>query len=199
MQKGRLVAIFLSLLWDCTNCIDIVSCEQYSIDQLRSLSSTGIFESLELLEAKHSESKEGLYHKLCSLDVVMDSSHLVNPPFTTKVTVMEDLESGERSLAVEDLPVMRDDAIEDFWLKDAKNHLARKESLLADLQTTYVATSLTKLDPELDLQSSAALRAFLKASPDDAKLQRDIMQVLDRRLARLVEWEKQAGVAARNL
>jgi hypothetical protein len=67
--------------------------------------------------------QEGIFHNNTFLTLELASPHLLDAASSLHdVIVMADLDDGVRSFAIDEFPVMDEDAIEEFWIRKVEQH-----------------------------------------------------------------------------
>ena len=78
----------------------------------------------------------GVFHFNFFLNIELASPHLKDGhPFTThEVMVMRNLDDGVLSFAIDEFPVMEEDAIEEFWIRKVEQHKKNREASFAEME-----------------------------------------------------------------
>ena len=96
----------------------IVESASFAVSELRLLSESGIYETLELVRVHYGAAQVGTFHNNTYLTLELASPYLLDAKTTLHdVIVMKDLDDGVRSFAIDEFPVMEEDAIERFWIE----------------------------------------------------------------------------------
>ena len=92
---------------------------QFVVQDLRSLSDSGIYETLVLERVIDAHAQEGIFHHNIFLTLELSSPYFAGNHSTSihEVMVMDSLEDGVWSFAIDEFPVMDEDAIEAFWIQ----------------------------------------------------------------------------------
>lgn len=114
--------------------LDADGAARFAITELRKLSDSGVYESIELARVASAEAKVGVYHTNWFLRCVLASEHFKGgaPTIERDVIVMEDLEDGGLSFAIDEFPEMDDDAVEAFWIQKVERERAERERTFAE-------------------------------------------------------------------
>ena len=74
--------------------------------------------------------QKGVYHTNTFLQVELESPHLLGGiPYTMhELIVMEALDDGAKSFAIDEFPVMDPEAVEEFWMRMVRLFLSSFES-----------------------------------------------------------------------
>lgn len=112
-----------------------VTAASFVLEELRNLSDSGIYETIELKSIKAAFSQKGVFHDNIHLTLELSSPHLVDGPSSThSVMVMTSLEDGVQSFAIDDFPVMDEDAVEEFWIKRVEARRRLREESFARIE-----------------------------------------------------------------
>jgi hypothetical protein len=113
----------------------------FFLRELRRLSESGIYETLDLvaihqasMQVSHTTHaplsgrpiervQDGVFHKNTLMTVELSSPHLLEASSSLHdVIVMTDLDDGVKSFAIDEFPVMDEDAIEEFYERRVMEH-----------------------------------------------------------------------------
>ena len=113
--------------------LDADGAARFALTELRKLSDSGVYESIDLVRVASAEAKVGVYHTNWFLRCVLASEHFKGgaPTIERDVIVMEDLEDGGLSFAIDEFPEMNDDAVEAFWIQKVERERAERERTFA--------------------------------------------------------------------
>ena len=129
---------------------------QFAVEELRGLSDSGVFTTLSLARVHSAESGRGVFHHNWFFTVDLSSPHLLGGAPTSRhdIVVMESLEDGVRSFAIDEFPDMEPDAIEAHWQVMVEEHKRKREVSFAriereELELDAQAVGIADLDAEL--------------------------------------------------
>ena len=114
---------------------EIVEATTYALSELRKLSESNIYETLELKRIVKAESGTGVFHSNTFLSVELASPYLASESKVVPVelVVMKNLADGSRTVAVDEFPRFDEDAVEAFWIKMTEDHRERREKTFAKI------------------------------------------------------------------
>ena len=112
---------------------------RFSVEELKKLSSSGVYETLELQRVLSASAGEGVFHYNYLLDIEVASRHLKdNVVSKHRVLVMCNLEDGSLSLAIDDFPAMAEEAIESFWVARVESHRRSRAASFRSMELEWL-------------------------------------------------------------
>ncbi|ETV88989.1 hypothetical protein H257_00407 [Aphanomyces astaci] len=116
------------------NDADIVLAANFAVDELRKLSDTGIYTTLDLAQIKDASIQVGQFHINTFLQLELASPHykscLATESFS--VVVMKSTIDDVLSFAIDTFPVMDEAAIETFWIDMVERKRAARDAVFAN-------------------------------------------------------------------
>ena len=109
---------------------------QFAMDELKKLSDSGVYETLSLHKIASAATQTGVFHFNYFLQLEMASPHFKDgaPSAAFDVMVMRNLEDGVFSFAIDEFPVMDEDAIEEHWIEKVERHRRLREESFAAME-----------------------------------------------------------------
>ncbi|KAJ0404351.1 hypothetical protein P43SY_001471 [Pythium insidiosum] len=109
----------------------------FAVDYLRSISDSGIYETLRLVHIEDAATQTATFHDAIHLCVSLASPYFKSGNATEQfqLVVLEGKEptgippKRERSIAIDEFPVMDEDAIEAFWIQMVETRRAQRRQL----------------------------------------------------------------------
>ncbi|GBG27240.1 Hypothetical Protein FCC1311_034622 [Hondaea fermentalgiana] len=188
---------------------EVLTAAQVALQELRSASDSGVYETLELAAVRGATAHQERFHRVLKLTVDLTSQHFeASKHFETELTVFKDPgENGPiRSVAVTKLPEFAPDVMERFRRSKVRDAMARRERLFQEIEQDYLRAQ--RLSAEVETESSsmdfasedhnnkvlAALATKtlidMKALPDTSAQTADIIdEIIQKRLDRLLALE----------
>ena len=108
---------------------EIQAAASYVLEELQSMSYSGIYESLKIQRIRSARTEKGVFHmntfmtlELASpfLKVRGDKTKRKTATSTHEVIVMKHLDDGKLSFAIDEFPEMDEHAVEKFWIKSVE-------------------------------------------------------------------------------
>ena len=95
---------------------DVVSEAIFALEELKKLSDSTIYDTLSLMNILSAVGEDGIFHDNIILEIELSSPHFKSglPSEVYEVFVMTHKEDSVKSFAIDDFPVMRDSAIEEY-------------------------------------------------------------------------------------
>ena len=95
-----------------------------------------MYETLSLAGIESAATQTGVFHFNYFLELRLASPHFKDgqPAQTFDVMVMRNLEDGIFSFAIDEFPVMDEDAIEEHWIEKVERHRKEREAAFAELE-----------------------------------------------------------------
>ena len=132
------VFIFLSLLAIVALCqrsdIDVhshkaIQSAEFAVDELSRLSDSGVYETLSLYSIVKAEEEDGIFHYNTILALELQSPYFKSGEEIERfnMVVMEHKVDKVKSFAIDEFPVMDEDAIESFWIKKVDQRRRERE------------------------------------------------------------------------
>ncbi|RYY82280.1 hypothetical protein EON63_13675, partial [archaeon] len=96
---------------------------------MKRLSDSGIYTTLSLANILDYEEIDGIYHNNVALELELRSQHFKSKLDTEvfNMVVMKHKKEDITTLAIDEFPVMDDDAIEDFYIQKVEEHRENRE------------------------------------------------------------------------
>ncbi|ETW08878.1 hypothetical protein H310_01373 [Aphanomyces invadans] len=112
----------------------IVQAANFAVDELKKLSDTGIYTSLDLVQIKNASTQVGEFHFMTYMHLDLASPHYKSrqPVESFSVVVMQSKADDVWSFAIDDFPVMDEDAIEMYWIDMVEKRRRAREAVFAD-------------------------------------------------------------------
>ncbi|KAF0687890.1 Aste57867_20382 [Aphanomyces stellatus] len=112
----------------------VVGAAHFAVTELQKLSDTGIYTTLSLTRIKSAATQVGDFHFNTFLDLELASPHFKSgrPTESFSVVVMQSKLDDILSFAIDEFPVMDDDAIERFWIDMVERNRAKRRELFAE-------------------------------------------------------------------
>ena len=108
---------------------DIQAATNYVLAELRSMSYSGIFQTLNIQKIHSARTEKGVFHMNTFMTLEFKSPFLKTKQGKTKhktptsmheVIVMKHLEDGKLSFAIDEFPEMDEKAVEKFWIESVE-------------------------------------------------------------------------------
>jgi hypothetical protein len=115
----------------------VTAAAQFALQEIRFLSESGVYESLELAEVVNASHVLGQFHDNLILNVVFASPLLLAPSATSEhqVVVMKSLEDqGEVHVAIDEFPVFTDAAVQNARAARAVRSKQKREEFFARVE-----------------------------------------------------------------
>lgn len=109
---------------------------QFALNELRKLSDSGIYSTLDLSKVISAAQEDGIFHVNTILKIELSSPYYKskNPTEIFNVIVMKHKEDGVKSIAIDDFPSMDEDAIEVFWIRKVETKKRKREEAFRRLE-----------------------------------------------------------------
>ena len=104
---------------------------KYALSELQKLSDSGVYSTLSISQVLSARQEDGIFHHNTLLTLELASPFFQSKSDTENfdIVVMKHKEDGIRSIAIDEFPVMNEDAIEKFWInKVEEKKIAREEA-----------------------------------------------------------------------
>lgn len=111
----------------------VLQSARFAVDELSKLSHSNVYSTLKLERVLKAFDQEGIYHQNRVLNLELSSPHFMSGGRTENFTmvVLTHHDDGAKSIAIDEFPVMREEAIEDFYIaKVKKRRVARDLSFV---------------------------------------------------------------------
>eukprot|EP01031_Cornospumella_fuschlensis_P026598 gene26598-32146_t len=155
---------------------------EFAVAELRQLSDSGIYTSLSLASILDFEEIDGVYHDNVALELELRSEHFKSKQNTEifNMVVMKHKKEDITTLAIDEFPVMDDDAIEQYYIRKVEENRENREkaferlyrqSLSAEapsLSTTpspFGSNSQTNSSPQLSSTNPTSNAFASKSNP----------------------------------
>lgn len=165
---------------------NIIAAAQYAVSELKQLSDSGIYESLSLSRIVSASTALGVFHNNTFLQLELSSGYFKTglPQATFDVMVMESLDDGGNSFAIDEFPEMSDDAVEQFWIQKVERHREAREDAFKAMEMD--ALNLERLrEPLTDnkkIESLGPDELLTILSQDDNEMRiQEAIRVIDQR------------------
>lgn len=125
---------------------EIILDAEFAVEELRKLSDSGIYTTLTLHRILHAQTIDGIFHNNLALKLELKSPYFKSGQETEvfEMVVMKHKTDNVTSLAIDEFPVMADEAIEEFYIQKVEEHRVEREK------------ALRRLDREVILENSDA-------------------------------------------
>jgi hypothetical protein len=161
------VAILLSLLCACLGALDVgnpveiidvnsvkaVKDAEFAVRELSKLSDSEIYTTLLLKKIIYAAEQDGIFHYNTLLTLELSSPHFKSgkPTEEFKMIVLEHKEDGVKALAIDEFPVMDEDAIEEFYIRKIEKRRKQREESFRRLEIE--AQMYESSNPLLDINN----------------------------------------------
>lgn len=123
------------------NSAKVVKAAEFAVQELSKLSDSGIYETLELSKVLSADEIDGLFHINILLHLELRSPYFASHNLLEKyhMIVMRHKEDNITTLAIDDFPVMDEDAIEEFYIKRVEYRRKMREKAFEELELDAIA------------------------------------------------------------
>jgi hypothetical protein len=123
----------------------------YALAELAKLSDSGVYSTLGLHGVLAASQEDGIFHHNTMLTLELSSPHFLSGAKTESfdVVVMEHKDDGIRSIAIDEFPVMAEDAIEAFWVQKVEQQRVQREAAFRKLEVSCAVCAACALRPLL--------------------------------------------------
>jgi GTPase SAR1 family protein len=133
-----------------------IQAAQFAVHELSKLSDSNIYETLELNQIITADEIDGLFHKNILLHLELKSPYFASHNLLEKfhMIVMTHKEDNVTTLAIEEFPVMDDDAIEEFYINKIEERRKMRNKAFEELELE----AMELLEKEFSSQSDDTKR-----------------------------------------
>lgn len=118
---------------------------KWAVNELKQLSDSGIYYSLQLESILEAEEEEGLFHNNFILKLELSSPHFAsgNPVEVYEIIVMKHYEEDYSTIAIDQFPEMDEDAIETYYIRKVEQKRKERDAALKVLLDAHSETEIT--------------------------------------------------------
>jgi len=130
-----------------------VKAAEFAVAELAKLSDSEIYTTLSLKKINYAAEQDGIFHFNTLLTLELESPHFKSKKSVEeyKMIVMLHKEDGVKALAIDEFPVMDEDAIEEFYIRKIENRRKQREESFRRLE---IEAQLYESDsPVLDINN----------------------------------------------
>ena len=157
-----------------SNEADIVEAARYAVEELKELSDSGVYRTLELSRIINASTQEGIFHDNTFLFLELASQHLKSGPSVVfELMVMKHRDDGTFSFAIDEFPEMTEDSIELFYNEKVERQKALREGAFKamELEVLRGRESSSGVEKDIDGLSTDELLGVLAEDTDEARVQ----------------------------
>eukprot|EP01039_Chlorochromonas_danica_P011024 gene11025-12272_t len=149
---------------------EVILDAEFAVEELRKLSDSGIYTTLTLHRILHAQTIDGIFHNNLALKLELKSPFFNSGQETEvfEMVVMKHKTDNVTSLAIDEFPVMADEAIEEFYIQKVEEHRVEREKSLRRLDREVIQDSSTSwAKPSLtgEVISNSEERSHQQVSP----------------------------------
>ena len=189
-----------------------VKAAEFAVFELSKLSDSEVYTSLSLNKINYAAEQDGIFHFNTLLSLELSSPHFKSKKTSEefKMIVMVHKEDGVKALAIDEFPVMDEEAIEEFYiLKIEKRRKQREESFrrleiearLHETANPILDINNVKTRENFSGKTVEEVLALLDTPEQRARRQRDSQESIQLRLGapQLAEEQQVVGYSLREL
>lgn len=194
------------------NSAKAIKSAEFAVHELSILSDSEIYETLELKKILYAAEQDGIFHYNTLLTLELASPHFKSGKASEefKMIVMLHKEDGVRSLAIDEFPVMNEDAIEEFYIRKIEKRRKQREEAfrrleleaqLYDSKSPILDISNVRMQEIFSEKTIAEVLAELDTPEQRVTRRQDSEQTIQTRLSgeQLVEEQKLQQFSLREL
>ena len=134
----------------------------FALRELAKLSDSKIYDSLELTEIISAELDQGIYHENIIFRVILASPYFKSGNSTEEfeLVVMTHKTDKVKTLAIDNFPSMREDAIEEYWIKKVEHSRKEKEIKFRQMYLESIFDSNDMMNQQIETADEAAVQAL---------------------------------------
>jgi hypothetical protein len=109
--------------------IEVLKAAKYAVKEISKLSDSNIYQTLQLSRIIDAKEQDGVFHRNTILELELSSPYFNSGLKFEKFTmiVMTHKEDGTKSIAIDEFPVMNDNAIEEFYIRKVMGKRKERE------------------------------------------------------------------------
>lgn len=163
------------------NIIDIhspkaVKAAEFAVTELSKLSDSDIYTTLSLEKITYAAEQDGIFHYNTLLTLELGNPHFKSKKSTEefKMIVMLHKDDGVRALAIDEFPVMDEDAIEEFYIRKIERRRKQREESFRRLEIE--AKLFDSSAPQIDINNVKMKESFAGKSVEEILAQIDTIK-----------------------
>jgi hypothetical protein len=116
--------------------LKVVKAADFAVHELSKLSDSNIYETLELSQILSADEVDGLFHKNILLHLELKSPHFASRKLVENfhMIVMRHKEDNVTTLAIDEFPIMDEDAIEEFYIRKIEERRKLRDQAFDELE-----------------------------------------------------------------
>jgi hypothetical protein len=114
----------------------VTKAADFAVQELSKLSDSNIYETLELSQILSADEVDGLFHKNILLHLELKSPHFASRKLVENfhMIVMRHKEDNVTTLAIDEFPIMDEDAIEEFYIRKIEERRKLRDQAFDELE-----------------------------------------------------------------
>jgi hypothetical protein len=145
-----LLPLYLSIPLE-INSPKVIKTAEFALQELSKLSDSNIYETLKLSKILSADEVDGLFHMNIMLHLELECPHFASRRLKESyhMIVMTHKEDNVTTLAIDEFPVMDEDAVEEFYIRKVERRRELREKAFEELETEAM-----KLLHEMELEEN---------------------------------------------